>query len=76
MTYIAKAPIGRFQKGDIVGGLTDQQIKELLANDLIEVAQPTNQTTAKTSKPNSTNSQNSAAEIQTTTRPNLGETND
>ena len=74
MTYIAKAPLGRFQKGDIVGGLTDQQIKELLANDLIELAQPTNQTTAKTSKPNSTNSQNSSTEVQTSINTSLGET--
>lgn len=74
MTYIAKAPLGRFQKGDIVGGLTDQQIKELLANDLIELAEPTNQTTAKTSKPNSTNSQNLPTEVPTSINPNLGET--
>lgn len=74
MTHIAKAPIGRFQKGDIVGGLTDQQIKELLNNDLIKMVEPTNQTTAKTSKPNSTNSQNLPAEVQTSTNTDLGET--
>ena len=74
MTYIAKAPLGRFQKGDIVGGLTDQQIMELLANDLIELAQPTNQTMAKTSKPNSTNNQNLSTEVPTSTNTDLGET--
>ena len=74
MTYIAKAPLGRFQKGDIVGGLTDQQIKELLAHDLIELAEPTNQTMAKTSKPNPTNNQNLSTEVTTSTNTDLGET--
>lgn len=34
--YIALQPVGRFSKGDVVGGLTDAQIKQLLADKIIE----------------------------------------
>ena len=33
--YIALQPVGRFRKGDVVGGLTDAQIKDLLKNKII-----------------------------------------
>ena len=35
-TYKALQPVGRFEKNDIVGGLTDGQIKQLLADKIIE----------------------------------------
>lgn len=34
--YMAIQPVGRFQKGDIVGGLDDTQIKKLLADGVIQ----------------------------------------
>lgn len=48
--YQALQPIGRFKKGDIVGGLTDAEIKHHLAEgnikeNILEEAKPT--TTAK-----------------------------
>ena len=38
--YIALQPVGRFVIGGIVGGLTDQQIKQLLADKIIEEVKP------------------------------------
>lgn len=39
--YKALQPVGRFQKGDVVGGLDDAQIKKLLADGVIqEVPEP------------------------------------
>lgn len=39
--YKAIQPVGRFKKGDVVGGLDDAQIKKLLANGVIqEVPEP------------------------------------
>lgn len=39
--YKALHPIGRFKKGDVVGGLDDAQIKKLLADGVIqEVSEP------------------------------------
>lgn len=35
-TFKALQPVGRFSKGDVVGGLTDDQIKQLLADKIIE----------------------------------------
>lgn len=34
--YKALQPVGRFSKGEVVGGLTDVQIKQLLADKIIE----------------------------------------
>lgn len=34
--YKALKPVGRWAKGDIVGGLTDEQIKKLTADKAIE----------------------------------------
>lgn len=34
--YKALQPVGRFQKGDMVGGLDDAQIKKLLADGVIQ----------------------------------------
>lgn len=34
--YKALMPVGRFEKDDIVGGLSDEQIKQLLADKIIE----------------------------------------
>lgn len=34
--YKALHPIGRFKKGDVVGGLDDAQIKKLLADGVIQ----------------------------------------
>ena len=39
--YKALQPVGRFNKDDIVGGLSDAQIKKLLADGVIqEVPEP------------------------------------
>ena len=35
-TYKALMPVGRFEKDDIVGGLSDEQINQLLADKIIE----------------------------------------
>lgn len=43
-TYKALQPIGRFEKGDIVGGLSDDQIKRLEADKIIEEVKPSAQT--------------------------------
>jgi len=34
--YKATQPVGRFQKGDMVGGLDDAQIKKLVAAGVIQ----------------------------------------
>ena len=34
--YKATQPVGRFKKGDVVGGLSDAQIKKLAAEGLIQ----------------------------------------
>lgn len=34
--YKATQPVGRFQKGDMVGGLDDAQIKKLVADGVIQ----------------------------------------
>ena len=34
--YKATQPVGRFQKGDMVGGLDDVQIKKLVADGVIQ----------------------------------------
>ena len=39
--YKAMQPVGRFKKGDVVGGLNDAQLKKLLADGVIqEVPEP------------------------------------
>lgn len=43
-TYNALQPVGRFEKGDIVGGLSDDQIKRLEADKIIEEVKPSAQT--------------------------------
>ncbi|WP_165541305.1 hypothetical protein [Acinetobacter sp. ANC 4862] len=49
--YKATQPVGRFKKGDVVGGLSDAQIKKLLADGTIQevpeakTAAPTKKTT-------------------------------
>ncbi|WP_337992349.1 hypothetical protein [Acinetobacter lwoffii] len=34
--YKANQPVGRFKKGDVVGGLNDAQIKKLAAEGVIQ----------------------------------------
>ncbi|ENW86455.1 MULTISPECIES: hypothetical protein [Acinetobacter] len=34
--YKATQPVGRFKKGDVVGGLDDAQIKKLVADGVIQ----------------------------------------
>lgn len=55
--YKALQPVGRFQKGDVVGGLNDAQIKKLAAEGVIEEAKQSQKTavTAKTEKEVKTN---------------------
>ena len=36
--YKATQPVGRFKKGDVVGGLSDAQIKKLLTDGTIQEA--------------------------------------
>lgn len=43
-TYKALQPVGSFEKGDIVGGLSDDQIKRLEADKIIEEVKPSAQT--------------------------------
>lgn len=50
MIYKAKVPLGRFEKGDIVGGLTEQQTKQLLAQGFIEQIEDKPQTQKKDTK--------------------------
>ncbi|ELW90924.1 hypothetical protein ACINWC743_1814 [Acinetobacter sp. WC-743] len=42
--YIARQKVGRFSKGDTVGGLTEAQIKQLEADKIIEEVKPSAQT--------------------------------
>ncbi|WP_353141348.1 hypothetical protein [Acinetobacter pragensis] len=37
--YKARQPVGRFNTGDIVGGLSDIQIQDLLQRGVIEAAE-------------------------------------
>ena len=39
-TYKALQPVGRFKAGETVGGLSDAQIKQLLADKIIEEVKP------------------------------------
>lgn len=38
--YKALKPVGRWQKGDVVGDLTEDQIKKLVAEGVIEEIKP------------------------------------
>lgn len=38
--YKARQPVGRFHSGDIVGGLSESQIQDLLQRGAIELAEP------------------------------------
>lgn len=38
--YKARQSVGRFRTGDIVGGLNDAQVQDLLQRDVIELAEP------------------------------------
>lgn len=38
--YKARQPVGRFNAGDIVGGLSESQIQDLLQRGVIELAEP------------------------------------
>ena len=38
--YKALKPVGRFKEGDTVGGLSDAQIKKLIADNIIEEVKP------------------------------------
>ncbi|MEX5286983.1 hypothetical protein [Acinetobacter towneri] len=46
--YKALKPVGRFQVGDLVGGLSDEQIKKLIADGVIQEVKTTAATTKKT----------------------------
>ena len=46
--YKATQPVGRFQKGDVVGGLDDAQIKKLVADGVIEEVKQSQKTSAST----------------------------
>lgn len=39
--YKALKPVGRFQVGDLVGGLSDEQIKKLIADGVIQEVKTT-----------------------------------
>lgn len=39
--YTALQPVGRFNSGDIVGGLNDSQIQDLLQRGVIEAVEET-----------------------------------
>lgn len=45
--YKALKPVGRFQVGEVVGGLNDDQIKKLVADGVIQEVKPTAATTKK-----------------------------
>ncbi|NNH86249.1 hypothetical protein [Acinetobacter terrae] len=55
--YKARQEIGRFRSGDIVGGLSEYQIQDLLQRGVIEEAKQSQKTavTAKTEKEVKTN---------------------
>ena len=42
--YKARQEVGRFRSGDIVGGLSDSQIQDLLQRGVIEVVEGTAKT--------------------------------
>ena len=42
--YKARQEVGRFHSGDIVGGLSDSQIQDLLQRGVIEVVEETAKT--------------------------------
>lgn len=42
--YKARQEVGRFRSGDIVGGLSDAQIQDLLQRGVIEVVEETAKT--------------------------------
>lgn len=46
--YTALQPVGRFGKGDIVGGLSDIQIQDLLQRGVIKVIEDVSEIPAKT----------------------------
>ncbi len=52
--YVAQQPLGRFKKGDFVGGLTDTEIRQQLdAGTIKEVEKPSEESkpaAAKTTK--------------------------
>lgn len=46
--YKALKPVGRFQVGELVGGLNEDQIKKLVAEGVIQEVSTTAATTKKT----------------------------
>ena len=48
--YKALQPVGRFQKGDVVGGLDDAQIQDLLRRRVIELDKKPTQAKATQAK--------------------------
>ncbi|MCJ8512763.1 hypothetical protein [Acinetobacter lwoffii] len=46
--YKATQPVGRFQKGDVVGGLDDAQIQDLLQRGVIEEVKQSQKATVTT----------------------------
>ena len=48
--YKARQEVGRFRSGDIVGGLSDSQIQDLLQRGVIEVVEGTAKTSATAKK--------------------------
>ncbi|WP_180171389.1 hypothetical protein [Acinetobacter sp. YH12023] len=48
--YIARQSVGRFNSGDIVGGLSDAQIQDLLQRGVIEVDKKSTQAKATQAK--------------------------
>lgn len=48
--YKARQPVGRFSVGDIVGGLTESQIQDLLQRGVIELASKPTQAKATQAK--------------------------
>lgn len=48
--YKARQPVGRFSAGDIVGGLSDAQIQDLLQRGVIEVDKKPTQAKATQAK--------------------------
>ena len=48
--YKARQEVGRFHSGDIVGGLSDSQIQDLLQRGVIEVVEEIAKTSAPAKK--------------------------
>jgi len=46
--YKATQPVGRFKKGDVVGGLDDAQIQDLLQRGVIEEVKQSQKATVTT----------------------------